>query len=74
MNNKIDTTMNYKLSELTADQIGNILNENLDRLTDDEAFRLMQRYNELVPLVPNDAYSEIQLMDKINVTYLEEDN
>lgn len=64
--------MNYK--NLTLNEIKSILTERLDTLTDDEAFSLMQRYNELNPGIPTDEYSNMILMDRINLVETNQDN
>jgi len=66
--------MNYKT--LTLEQILQIYPAILDSLSDNDAFDLMQRYNELVRNEPinTDMYSNLELKDDCMTTFIEEDN
>lgn len=58
--------MNYK--NLTLNEIKDILSEKLDTLTDEEAFDLMQRYNELTDIpMETSAFNNFDRLLKYNV-------
>lgn len=67
--------MNYKTLTLQEIQKLYPLHKTLDTLSDDDAFDLMQRYNELMGAPKlTDMYSNLEIDNGFLITEIEEDN